>query len=194
MPEIEKEYIQTGKVKYAVMNLPQTECTNPPSPGCAEAAACAGEQGKSWRHRYAFANQQAIDQWKSYRGSAVGPARFRKFQERMDSRRQAAQVRSGYCQGTNSAHRHRRLLPAFTGRKEHNDKTVTRLMSQPFASFKAAIDEQLVESPIEAMGAGDGRCHAERKSRAARPFQAEADGQIADGSGEVRIAAACAWA
>lgn len=147
MPQIDKEYIQTGKVRYVVMNLPM-EATHKSAFKAAEAAACAGEQGKFWEmHDRLFANQQTIDQWKSH-AEAVG-LDISKFEACLDGGRQAAQVRSDIAEaqkagiaGTPS------FFLAYTDAKSSTIKTVTRLVgSQPYAAFKAAIDKQLVDTP-----------------------------------------------
>jgi len=60
MPLIEQEYINTGKVKYVFRNLP-LESIHPFAVKAAEAADCAGEQGKFWQmHRRLFSNQEAL--------------------------------------------------------------------------------------------------------------------------------------
>ncbi len=147
MPQIDKEYIQTGKVRYVVMNLP-LEGMHKSAFKAAEAAACAGEQGKFWEmHDRLFANQQTIDQWKSH-AEAVG-LDVSKFEACLDGGRHAAQVRSDMAEaqkagiaGTPS------FFLAYTDAKSSTIKTVTRLVgSQPYAAFKAAIDKQLVETP-----------------------------------------------
>ena len=68
MPQIERDYVETGKVRYVVVNLP-LEAMHKSAFKAAEAAACAGEQGKFWEmHERLFNNQQIIDQWKNSRG------------------------------------------------------------------------------------------------------------------------------
>jgi protein-disulfide isomerase len=60
MPQIEQDYINTGKVKYVFRNLP-LESIHPFAIKAAEAADCAGEQGKFWQmHRRLFSNQEAL--------------------------------------------------------------------------------------------------------------------------------------
>ena len=158
MPQIDKEYIQTGKVRYVVVNLP-LDAMHKSAFKAAEAVACAGEQGKFWEmHERLFNNQETIDQWKSHAEAVeldVG-----KFQECLDSGRQAAQVRSDIAEahgagvtGTPS------FFLAYTDPKSTAIKTVTKLVgSQPYAAFKTAIDKQLAEKPVVAE-AGDVTLH-----------------------------------
>jgi protein-disulfide isomerase len=58
-PQISKDYIQTGKVKYFFRDLPLP--MHPHAIIAARAAHCAGEQGKYWEmHDSLFAKQNAI--------------------------------------------------------------------------------------------------------------------------------------
>ena len=148
MPQIEKDYIETGKVKYVVVNLP-LDAMHKSAFKAAEAVACAGEQGKFWEmHERLFNNQDTIDQWKSH-ADAVG-LDVGKFQECLDSGRQAAQVRDDIANahgagvtGTPS------FFLAYTDPNSTTIKTVTKLVgSQPYAAFKTAIDKQLVDTSV----------------------------------------------
>src|SRR6266581_5372793 len=58
-PQISKDYVQTGKVKYFFRDLPLP--MHPRAMGAARAAHSAGEQGKYWEmHDSLFAKQNAI--------------------------------------------------------------------------------------------------------------------------------------
>ncbi|MCH7923672.1 MAG: thioredoxin domain-containing protein, partial [Nitrospinae bacterium] len=60
MPKIEKEYIETGKVKYVFRDFPIKQL-HPNAFKAAEAANCSAEQGKYWEmHARLFANQRAL--------------------------------------------------------------------------------------------------------------------------------------
>jgi protein-disulfide isomerase len=147
MPQIDKEYIETGKVRYVVVNLP-LEVMHKSAFKAAEAAACAGEQGKFWEmQERLFNNQQIIDQWKTH-AEAIG-LDVDEFEQCLETGRQAAQVRSDMAKahdagvtGTPA------FFLAYTDPKTTTIKTITKLVgSQPYSSFKAAIDKQLVEKP-----------------------------------------------
>jgi len=59
-PLLEEDYIKPGKVKYFFRDMPAREHTNAVLK--AQAARCAGEQGKFWEmHDRLFANQQPAD-------------------------------------------------------------------------------------------------------------------------------------
>ncbi|OGY17744.1 MAG: hypothetical protein A2900_00015 [Candidatus Chisholmbacteria bacterium RIFCSPLOWO2_01_FULL_50_28] len=57
LPQIEKDYIQTGKVKYLVRDFPLPN--HPNAPSAAQLARCAGDQGKYWEmHDLLFGKQE----------------------------------------------------------------------------------------------------------------------------------------
>ena len=57
---MDKEYVQTGKVKYVLRDLP-LEAIHPYALKAAEATHCAGDQGKYWEmHDRLFANQREL--------------------------------------------------------------------------------------------------------------------------------------
>lgn len=59
-PKILKDYVETGKIRYVFSDLPLSMHAH--AKKAAEAALCAGEQGKYWEmHDLLFANQQALD-------------------------------------------------------------------------------------------------------------------------------------
>ncbi len=59
LPQIQKEYIDTGKARIVYKNLPITNI-HPYAEKAAEAAECAEEQGKFWEyHDLLFQNQKA---------------------------------------------------------------------------------------------------------------------------------------
>ena len=61
LPQIDKEFIQTGKVRYVMRELPLT-ALHPYAQKAAEAARCAGEQGKYWQmHDKLFQNQKNLE-------------------------------------------------------------------------------------------------------------------------------------
>ena len=59
-PELERDFIKTGKVKYVLRDLP-LEVLHPLALKAAEATHCAGEQGKYWEmHDQLFTNQREL--------------------------------------------------------------------------------------------------------------------------------------
>lgn len=67
-PDLKKEYIDTGKIRYYVLDFPLTSI-HPAAQKAAEASHCAADQGKFWEmHDKMFASQTAlkIDDLKKY--------------------------------------------------------------------------------------------------------------------------------
>ena len=65
-PEINKKYIKTGKLRYIFRDFP-LEQIHPKAKNAAEAAHCAGEQGRYWEmHDVLFANRSKLDQVRKF--------------------------------------------------------------------------------------------------------------------------------
>lgn len=144
-PQIDKEYVATGKVKYVLLDLP-LESIHKSAFKAAEAANCAGEQGKYWEmHDRLFANQQTIDSWSAH-AEAVGLDAAR-FDACLTSGKHAAEIRSDLAQaqaagvtGTPG------FFLAITDPSSTKVRTLRAIKgAQPFAAFKAQIDALLAE-------------------------------------------------
>ena len=147
LPQIDKEYIETGKLKYVFMDLP-LESIHKSAFKAAEAAECAGEQGKYWpMHDRLFGNQKALEPWAAH-AEAIG-LDAAKFEECMATARSAAEIRQDMAQaqkagitGTPA------FYLAYTDPGSSKVKSVTALKgARPFADFKVAIDGLLAEPP-----------------------------------------------
>jgi protein-disulfide isomerase len=148
VPKIEDEYIKTGKLRYVVRDLP-LESIHRNAFKAAEAAHCAGDQGKYWElHDRFFANQSKLSrQDLTSHAQAVG-LDVAAFDRCVDSGKHTARVRKDVVEvqqagGTGT--------PTFyLGLADPAGKTVksARVIrgAQPFAAFKEAIDA-LLESP-----------------------------------------------
>jgi len=65
-PQVVKEYVDTGKVRYAFFDMP-LEDLHKAAFKAAEATRCAGDQGKYWEmHERLYANQQALEPWSAH--------------------------------------------------------------------------------------------------------------------------------
>lgn len=142
-PQISKDYIQTGKVKYFFRDLPLP--VHPHALGAARAAHCAGEQGKYWEmHDSLFAKQNAIrDVDMPGRAQELGLDKV-KFSECLSSDRytdeinkSAAEAQKMGIQGT----------PTFFVGKVDPSGEVTNLRmiigTRPYDVFKSAIEDSL---------------------------------------------------
>jgi protein-disulfide isomerase len=145
MTQIEREFIDTGKVRYAVRNLP-LESIHPDAFKAAEAAECAGAQGKFWEmHKLLFANQRALGITELPRhADALGldGALFRKC---LDTGEYAAKVRRDIEDAQKAG---LTGTPAFfvgvTRGTDPKVKVVRKISgAQPFSAFKAVLEAML---------------------------------------------------
>ena len=143
MPQIEKEYIDTGKMKYVFMDFPLP--FHGQAMKASEAALCAGDQGKFWEmHDRLFANQNALAlEALSKHGEALGLDTTR-FTECLNNGKHAAQIKAAMAEGQKAGITG---TPAFLfGFIEADGKVkATKKISGavPYTNFKATIDEML---------------------------------------------------
>ena len=137
-------YVRTGKVRYVFRNFP-LEALHPLAEKAAEAAQCAGEQGKYWEaHDRFFRNQQALDAhgMKSHaRELGLDPA---KFEECLESGKYAALVKADLAEGQKYGVRGTPTF--FFGTESKGSKlNAVKVLSgaEPFSSFKEIIDNLL---------------------------------------------------
>ena len=144
-PQIEREYIETGRVRYVFRDFP-IEAAHPQAFKAHEAVHCAAEQGKRREmHKKVFANQRAMSvNDLSAHAAALGIDKAR-FEKCLADGKQSAKVRSGV---TGGEHAGVRGTPTFfVGLTEPNSpnlRAVRRIIgAQPYGAFKAAIDDLL---------------------------------------------------
>jgi protein-disulfide isomerase len=146
-PQIDKDYIQSGRVKYVLKDFP-IQSIHPQAFKGHEAAHCAGEQGKYWEmHGRLFANQKAMSP-KDLSDHAQGLGlEMPKFQQCVESGKYAAKIRKSLEEGSKAGVQGTPTF--FLGLAEANDGQIKAVRiirgAQPFASFKAAIDSLLAE-------------------------------------------------
>jgi protein-disulfide isomerase len=142
-PQLDKEYIQTGKVRHAFLDLP-LESIHKSAFKAAEAARCAGDQGRFWEmHDRLFANQKALEPWMPH-AEAIG-LDAAKFEACMTSAKWAPEIRSRIAQaqafgisGTPG------FYLALTDPTSTKVKTVKFLRGAvPYDTFKTEIDKLL---------------------------------------------------
>ena len=143
LPQIETEYVKTGKLRYVSREFP-LESIHPQAFKASEAALCAGDQGKYWEmHDRLFANQRALApaQLTSY-AQAVGLDEA-KFTKCLEAGTKAAKVRKDLAEGVKAGVTG---TPAFfLGTVDGSTVKVIRIIkgAQPFGNFKEAIDGAL---------------------------------------------------
>jgi protein-disulfide isomerase len=145
-PQISKDYVQTGKVKYFYRDLPLP--MHPRAMGAARAAHCAGEQGKFWEmHDSLFAKQNAIrDVDMPGRAQELG-LDTAKFSECLSSERYTDEINK-------SASEAQKMgiggTPTFFIGKVDPNGEVTNLKMiigmRPYDAFKSAIDDSLAQA------------------------------------------------
>ena len=138
LPQIEDNYIKTGKVKIIYRDFPLS--FHPEAQKGAEAAECAGEQGKYWEmHDKIFANQDAmsIASYKSWASELKLDAN--KFNSCLDSGKYASEVQKDFDDGSKAGVSGTPTF--FIG----NDKDgyVTLVGAQPYQAFQQAIEAEL---------------------------------------------------
>jgi protein-disulfide isomerase len=144
-PQIEKEYIKTGKLKYVFRDYP-IEGSHKDAFKAAEAAGCAFDQGKFWEmHDKLYANPTALglSDLAQY-AQAVG-LDVKKFQQCLDREEYATEVRKDMADAQKAGVT---SLPTFfLGVTEPNNQKVKVLTviigAKPYATFKEAIDSAL---------------------------------------------------
>ena len=145
MPQIEKEYIKTGKVKYVARDFP-LEAIHKDAFKAAEAAHCAGDQGHYWEmHTRLFANQRALGLKDLPQHAQAQGLDVPKFQRCLESGKYAARIRKDLEDGQKAGVTG---TPGFfLGVTVPNDPTVKVIRvlkgAQPYTSFKEAIDSLL---------------------------------------------------
>jgi protein-disulfide isomerase len=145
LPQLETDYIKTGKVKYALLNFP-LESLHPNAFKAAEAADCAGEQGKFWEmHDQLFENQRALDAAKLPDYAKAAGLDVEKFNKCLESGKFEDQVRKAQAEGQKAGVTG---TPSFflgmTDPKSSEVKVARTIKgAQAFGSFKAAIDSLL---------------------------------------------------
>jgi protein-disulfide isomerase len=144
-PQIERDYIQTGKIRYLVRDLP-LESIHPLAQKAAEAAHCAGEQGKYWEmHARLFANQRELGRPDLTKHAQALGLDAEAFDACVDTGKMTARIRDDLAEA--------QKLQAtgtptfFLGVADPTDTSkikATKLVgAQPYPAFKAAIERLL---------------------------------------------------
>jgi protein-disulfide isomerase len=152
-PQLDKEYIQTGKVKYIFRDLP-LESIHKNAFKASEAAHCAGEQGKFWEmHDRLFANQNSLEPaMLAGHAQAIG-VDAKKFQACLDSGKYAAEIRKGIAEA--NKYGITGTPTSVIGLTQPNDPKTIKVLkvirgAQNISAFKEALDSLSNErAPVE---------------------------------------------
>jgi protein-disulfide isomerase len=142
MPELERDYIGPGKLRYAFRDFP-LDSIHPQATEAAIVARCAGDQGKYWAmHDRLFAEQTTIAEkdWAAH-ARAVGVDEA-KLKQCVDGRTHAAAIRRDLTEGLRAGIRGTPMF--FLGTLDSEGKTLKILGilrgAQPYAAFREAIE------------------------------------------------------
>jgi protein-disulfide isomerase len=145
LPTLKSTYVDAGKVRWVFRDFP-LEQLHPHARKAAEAAHCAGEQGKYWEmHDVLFSNQQALaaDQLPGYAGRlGLDAARFTAC---LDSGKYADAIQQNLGDGAAAGVRG---TPSFVIGRTRPDGSVEGLLvsgARPLPEFRQEIDRLLSE-------------------------------------------------
>lgn len=139
MPSLQKDYIDTGKIKFVFKNL---AFLGQESTDAANAAKCAQEQNKFWEfHDYLYSHQGqensgafSVDNLKKFAG-AIGLAQGQ-FDSCLDTKKYDAQVQADNAEANKNG---------FNSTPSTAIGSTPLIGAQPYAQFKAAIDAELAK-------------------------------------------------
>jgi protein-disulfide isomerase len=145
-PQIETEYIQTGKLKSVFVDLP-LESLHKLAFMAAETTHCADEQGKYWpMHDRLFANQRALEPWNAH--AQALSLDVAAFEQCMTSHRPADKIKARMAVANEIG---LTVTPTFLlGRTDPNSSKIRVAVAiqgaKPFIAFKEEIDKLLAEA------------------------------------------------
>lgn len=150
VPALEKEYVQTGKVKYVFRDLP-LESIHKNAFKAAEASHCGGEQNKYWEmHDRLFANQKALEPaMLTTHAQAIG-LDSKKFQACLDSGKYSAEIRKDIAEANKYGITG---TPTFViGLTQSSDPKTIKVLkvirgAQNISAFKEALDSLYSDKP-----------------------------------------------
>ena len=147
--QIKKDYVDTGKVRYVVMQFP-LKAIHPHATKASEASLCAGEQGKYWdMHHRIFHDTKTFNQEEWVRHAEALGLDMGSFNDCLENGKKTAKVEQDLKEGT--ALGVRGTPGFFLGRTDPDNpnkfKAVEFLRgAYPFPQFKLIIDKLLKPS------------------------------------------------
>ena len=144
LPQIRTDYVDTGKIKYVFRDLPLS--FHKQAFKAAEAAHCAGAQGKFWEmHDTLFQNQSALAPEQLATHAKTVGVDDAQFQQCLDSGKFAADINKDIADaGAAGITGTPTFLVGVIQPGDGRVKVVKKLVgAKPYAEFKAAIDAAL---------------------------------------------------
>lgn len=147
--KIISDYVRTGKVKYVMRNFPLTQ-SHPQAGKAAEAAECAGDQGKYWEmHDRLFKNQKLLDVKELPLHAAVLGLDQDKFQQCLDTAKFAPRVQADLEDGLKLDIRGTpTFFFGYADAKDPSQVAAVKMLSgaQPLRAFTGILNELLAPS------------------------------------------------
>ncbi len=135
LPQIEENYIKTGKVKFAYRHFPLS--FHQYAQKSAEASECADEQGKFWEyHNKVYENQQTLSLESLKQFAKDLSLDTGKFDECLDSGKMESKVKKDFAEGQAAGVQG---TPAFF------INGVSLVGAQPYSAFEQVIENSLKE-------------------------------------------------
>jgi protein-disulfide isomerase len=149
LPQIERDYVETGKLKYVVRDFP-IESIHPDSFKKHEAARCAGEQGEFWKMRTLLLGSQksAGSNDLSNDAKTLG-LNVANFQKCLEAGQNAPAIRTDLADGGDAGVTGSPTFFLGTTVQNGAKMQVLRIIrgAQPYQVFKDAIEAALRTSP-----------------------------------------------
>ncbi len=144
-PQIERDYVNTGRVRYVVRDFP-IESIHKDALKAAEAAHCAGEHGQYWEmHARLFNGQNALtaDDLSTYAG-ALG-LDVQNFRRCLDSNKYTAKIRQDLAEAQKAGVQ---ATPSFllgVAEPDGSSVKVVKMIAgaHPYTVFKGVLDSLL---------------------------------------------------
>jgi protein-disulfide isomerase len=137
LPDIEEQYIKTGKVKLVFKDFP-LDSIHPEATPAAIAARCAGDQGQFWEmHDLIFQNQASLSTANYKLWATQLNLDAADFNSCLDTRQHLSAVRKDLVEGQQNGIRG---TPGFL----LNGEVISG--AQPFSVFQQAIDRALAQN------------------------------------------------
>ena len=143
-PQIASEYVDSGKIRFVSLDMPIPNL-HPLAMKAAEAAHCGDDQGQYWQMRdHMFENQKALEPWNAH-AEALG-LDVAKYEACLNSGKYADAVKADLAEaykagatGTPSF-----VVAVIDDKDPSKVKGLTFIRgAQPYAAFKAALDEAI---------------------------------------------------
>ena len=146
LPQIKKDYVDTGKVKYVMRQFPLVSI-HPRATKASEAALCAGDQGKYWEvHNRIFVDQRKLSDEDLQAHAEAAGLEGAQFKDCLSTGKYTERVKTDAAEGAKAGVRG---TPSFflglTDPSNSDKIKATQYIrgAQAFRSFKAAIDKML---------------------------------------------------